>query len=253
MYRTLLLLGGLSVAALGTASAQWDPQATASLGQMMGPLNLSIGNMSLSRNSLAQSGRQPSPPAGQGGLGRNARLSTPHSLTFVPNAQVRAELRQKVMGNMLAHTAPEKRVDVGRVLARVNPPAEIGKVIAQNGYSPTNLADVMAMWWIASWQIVHNQSDDPPPQVIRAVVNQSGRGLLSTAGFVGLPGAEKQRMAEVMLYQLYFSAGEFKVAQKHMTNTPPEAVQTQVAKQFQQLAGIDLNALTLTPQGFARK
>jgi hypothetical protein len=71
--RTALLIVLLSLVGLKVpAQAQWNPAATASMGQMMGGTNLMVGNLSLGRAALQRQSRQSAGHRPTGGITFNA-------------------------------------------------------------------------------------------------------------------------------------------------------------------------------------
>jgi hypothetical protein len=130
--------------------------------------------------------------------------------------------------------------------------AEVGKAIAPSGLKTNDAADAMALWWVVAWNAAHGRTDTPPPATFAAVKAQVKRAFAATPAFAATTDAQKQEMAEAMLVQglLLDAASEQAVKQGG-------AVAAQVAdaalKGAKASYGFDLNAMTLTPQGFTTK
>jgi hypothetical protein len=175
--------------------AQWNPAATGSLGAGMASINLATGNLNLGRISLAERDR-----------GSTDSRSTRHNvsgLMFTSSPVVSARLRQTIERNVLAHVQPEKQAEVRQVWSHFQPVAGFNSVIAKHGYSPNNMADVMTMYWIFCWQVVHGPSDQSPA-TIRAIDRQLQRSLLASRALARLGNNEKQQLAEIMAYEAVF-------------------------------------------------
>jgi hypothetical protein len=225
--------------------AQWDPGATASLGAGMGPINLMTGNLNLGRISLAE---RSAAANGTGTANRPASSGNASGvLLFTSSPVVSADIRQKMIQSTVAHAAPEKRTQLQSAWAHIDPVAGVGKVLVQHGYSANNLADVMAMYWIICWQLVHG-TPDPAPATIQAVDGQLRHSLLSNPSFAKLSNESKQRLAEVLAYQTYFG-----IVASRADAANREQVKASLTSQFQQIAGLDLNRLDLKPSGFVEK
>ena len=104
-----------------------------------------------------------------------------------------------VAGAAAKATNPEVR----QVWSHFQPVAGFNSVVAKNGYSPNNMADVMTMYWIFCWQVVHGPSDQPSA-TIRAVDRQLQRSLAASTALVRLRNDQKQQLAEIMAYEAVF-------------------------------------------------
>jgi hypothetical protein len=234
--------------------AQWSPSATAELGQGMGPINLAIGNLSLSNQSLAQQNRNSSSsgvgnrnPYSHGATRQNMR-----QLMFAPSSVVSDKMRQLIDGKLLAAIPPEKRPQAQQALSRFQPVAILNGIISKYGYSPYNLADVTTVYWVLCWQLV-NGGPAPSDATIHGVDNQL-RQMLGTSGPVtNLSNEQKQRLAELMAYEAILG---LVTAKSPETSSNPVALATlrsNIASQFQQISGLDIHRINLTPSGFTMK
>lgn len=215
-------------------------------------MNLAMGNLNLGRISLAE--RSQNQSQGQShsrgpvqSTGRGAS-----GLMFTSSPVVSAKLRETIEQKILAQAQPERRAEIQQTWLHFQPVAGFNNVLMQHGYSPNNLADVSAAYWILCWQVVHG-TPDPPAATIRAVDEQLRRSLLTNEVLARLRNDEKQQLAELMAYEavLGISATRGPEARSHATVL--ESVRANVATQFQQLAGLDLHRLELTPSGFVEK
>jgi hypothetical protein len=146
----------------------------------------------------------------------------------------------------------EAAAQMEQVFNQPNLMGEIGKAIAPSGLKTNDAADAMALWWVVTWNAAHGRTDTPAPATFAAVKAQVKRAFAATPAFAATTDAQKQEMAEAMLVQ-----GIMMDAASEQAIKQGGAIAAQVAdaalKGAKASYGFDLNAMTLTPQGFTTK
>jgi hypothetical protein len=166
------------------------------------------------------------------------------------------ERTKKNLAQFIAKTREAGNADgatqMEQVFSQPNFMSEIAKAIAPSGLKTNDAADAMTLWWIVAWNAANGRTDTPPPATFAAVKAQVKRAFGSTPAFSATTDAEKQELSEAMLIQglLLDAASEQAIKQGG-----PMAAQVADAalKGARESYGFDLNAMTLTPQGFTKK
>jgi hypothetical protein len=137
---------------------------------------------------------------------------------------------------------------LANVFANVDVIGQISSEIARYGLSGTNVADAYAVYWISAWEasrgIVGNQTTREQSLAVR---DQAARAFQSTPAFAKSTNAERQEFAEMLLLQAALissnmeSTSSDKRAQRELSNA---------IRQGATAMGLDLDAMTLTDQGF---
>jgi hypothetical protein len=125
---------------------------------------------------------------------------------------------------------------------------QIGKEIAPHGLKVTNVADAYAIYWINAWEAAHGivGKKEITTRVV-AVRNQALRAFNSTPTFASATNANRQEFAEMLLIQALLISANMESAE----NNEPLQRQLSIAiKQGATAMGLDLDAMTLTDQGF---
>ena len=115
------------------------------------------------------------------------------------------------------------------------------------GLSSFNVADAYALYWTSAWLGTRGRDDNLPSKQMIAVRNQAAQALLSTPEFTSASDQQKQEMAEALMIQAALIDGFINGGKQDaalMSNV--KAVIAQGAKAM----GLDLYAMTLTPNGF---
>ena len=112
-----------------------------------------------------------------------------------------------------------------------------------------DVADAMAEYWVTNWLIAHGRLDAPPGTV--AGVRDQVRGVLArNPSFARLNDAQRQEMAETLIYNTLLQ-GEVagSAIKRHDAALVARAGDAAVAR-FRNEAGIDLRRVELTGRGF---
>jgi hypothetical protein len=137
-------------------------------------------------------------------------------------------------------------------MSRFQPVAILNGIISKYGYSPYNLADVTTVYWVLCWQLVNG---GPPPSdaTIHGVDNQL-RQMLGTSGPVtNFSNEQKQRLAELMAYEAILGLVTAKSPETSSNPVALASLRSNIASQFQQISGLDIHRINLTPSGFTMK
>jgi hypothetical protein len=137
---------------------------------------------------------------------------------------------------------------LANVFANVDVIGQISSEISRYGLSGNNVADAYAVYWISAWEaskgIVGNQTTREQSLAVR---DQAARAFQSTPAFAKSTNAERQEFAEMLLLQAALissnmeSTSSDKRAQRELSNA---------IRQGATAMGLDLDAMTLTDQGF---
>ncbi|MGR4867089.1 DUF6683 family protein [Caulobacter sp. LARHSG274] len=124
---------------------------------------------------------------------------------------------------------------------------KIGAAVAPQGLRIDNLADAYAVYWINAWQATQGRNDTPSRATIAAVRVQAERALAKAPAFASGGDAMKQQLAETLWIQSALIDGSVEQAKGK------PAVMAELGKAVAQGArgmGLELGAMTLTPNGF---
>lgn len=115
------------------------------------------------------------------------------------------------------------------------------------GLTRTNMADAYALWWVVAWKATQGRNEDPPRSQMQAVKRQATDALLAAPDVATMTDAQKQEFAESLLVQAMLIDASVDMAREQPALMAP--LKAAVAKGAK-ASGLDLAAMTLTPQGF---
>ncbi|SNB69642.1 hypothetical protein SAMN07250955_10727 [Arboricoccus pini] len=185
---------------------------------------------------------------------RRATEAAPDStLVFSRQPDVSAAVFNRVVHGA---TDDQARADaIADALRQLDPVRATKDLLARYGLSGDNLADVMAAYWVNSWEVVsEGASTDAVPsgRAMLAVEGSLKQALLENAALPKLSDAQKQAMADSMIYQSVLASA----AAESMGKTPDPARRAAFIDQVNApfaAAGVDLRQLSLTEEGFIRR
>jgi hypothetical protein len=128
-----------------------------------------------------------------------------------------------------------------------DPIAQMGPGLAKYGLTIGDVADAYTVYWVEAWQAVHGTSPHDSREAAQAIKRQAAAALLATPEFAGATDAQKQELADSLLVQAVLIG-----AAKHQAGGDKIKLR-QIADSVRQGAkgmGLDLDAMTLTEQGF---
>ncbi len=242
-----VILGALPLIMAGEAVAQDAFQTIASNYSNMAMNGLVQNQLAITQASIGRSAMK----------GVNQRRSAPvasdqfaSALAFRSSPSVRSR-------NFAAFLERTRRADPAgaanlAALLRTDPIAQMGPALRALGLRTDNVADAYTVWWMNAWQAAHGDLSDASRAKTQAVRAQAAGALASTPELRGASDAAKQEFAEALLIQaaLIGASAETYAKDPAMMRKLGQAV-----RQGARASGLDLDAMTLTEQGFvpARK
>lgn len=163
-----------------------------------------------------------------------------------------ARVKQQYVDFVAGTAGPQAAQQYRDVLARNDPVRNWATLVAEEGLRPDDVADAFASYWLLNWLMANGLSDAPGRP--GPVVAEQVRGVLATTpGFAGLSEAQRQEMAE--LFMLNFLSQQAAYSRAYRTNDAAlkRGLGNAAVTRFRQEMRLDLRALALAAQGFARK
>ena len=140
----------------------------------------------------------------------------------------------------MSSVAPEQNL-------RDDPVGRMAPELAKFGLQIDNIADAYTVYWVQAWEAAHGVSGESTRAQAQAVRAQAVAGLLASGTLTGASAARKQELADALLVHAVL-LGAFQDQNK---DNPVLLRQMAVAvRQGARAAGLDLDAMTLTKQGF---
>ncbi len=242
----------LSLALVGffpfnSANAQYDP--------------VSVGNWQLSSNityvgGLVMQGQQsgsnvvqgkPSPSPTPSINGNIPAKSADVFLTYKPSLSRRAtNISNFISANRRVN--PALGAELERVFAANDVMADLSKGLAVYGLKIDNVADSFTAYWINAWEAAHTVGvSNTNKSIAMRVKSQVEKMMRTSPNFVLATEAQRQEMSETWLIQAALLAPLGKMA----ADDPALAkVITRNVRKSALASGLDLDAMTLTEDGF---
>ena len=178
---------------------------------------------------------------------RGSRPASGGSTRYRPNLAV----RRRTVANWMAKTRaanPQVAANLQRDLRGRDPIAALSANIGRYGLRTDDLADVMAVYLVSSWQGIRGEMNDPPLAPVRAARAQMHRVLLSNRRFSSASNATKQQLADALLLQMVVDDQSLRVAK----GNPALIARTKntIRQNTLSVFKIDLSKMKLTNQGF---
>jgi hypothetical protein len=196
---------------------------------------------------VGQAGRSASVLTNETPAPNRVKKVTPVMVTFPPSLTVRKRNFEQFVAKTRTQS-PETADKMAQLLASTDVIGAIGTAIAPYGLRTNNVADAYVLYWIAAWEASRGiVGSSESRERVQAVKAQAERALLATPEFVNATAAQKQELAEALLIQsalIQDTVNTF--ASDPVMLRKASASVTQGAKAF----GIDLDAMTLTEEGF---
>jgi hypothetical protein len=167
-------------------------------------------------------------------------------LDFQPSLSRRKQNLSRFVENTRANN-PQGAAQMAKLFASTDVIEQLGKSMAPYGLRTNNVADVYAVYWASAWLGSRGRNENLPKSQIVAIKNQATGALSSTAQFSSATDAQKQQFAEALLIQavLIDASIDYAKSDPALLNKVKVAI-SQGAKAM----GLDLDRMTLTPQGF---
>jgi hypothetical protein len=168
------------------------------------------------------------------------------NLSYAPSATRR-------QANYSAYAAKSQKVDpaaaakMRALFASTDVISAMQEPLAKVGLRIDNVADTFAIWAMQAWGAANNDWSDSSRAQAQAVKSQIARALASSSDLAVASDARKQELAESFLIQTVMISA----AQEDAKNNPAMMRQLGAAvRKGAKASGLDLDAMTLTDQGF---
>jgi hypothetical protein len=167
-------------------------------------------------------------------------------LDFQPSLSRRKQNLSRFVENTRANN-PQGAAQMAKLFASTDVIEQLGKSMAPYGLRTNNVADVYAVYWASAWLGSRGRNENLPKSQIVAIKNQATGALSSTAQFSSATDAQKQQFAEALLIQAVLIDASIDYAK----SDPALLSKVKIAiSQGAKAMGLDLDRMTLTPQGF---
>jgi hypothetical protein len=123
----------------------------------------------------------------------------------------------------------------------------IAQALSPYGLRVDNVADAYTVYWMSSWQASVGKTDDFQPNEISKVRAQAQLALLNVPEISNATESDKQAFAEALLVQTALIDGAMEQA---AGNTEQLRAIAFAVRKGASAAGLDLDAMTLTGDGF---
>lgn len=197
-------------------------------------------------------GLAPGPAAGKppplGAIGpAPARSAT----AFRPDPAVSARVRQEMLAAALPTSPNPARLR--EAVASGLPWQEFDRLLAQHGYDPRDLADVVGAFYLIAWEVATGGDATTQPAGIAAVRGQARQMVAGMPAMARLSEAERQAAAETFAFHAMAIAARAHDLQAAGGGLPLVSFRTEVAQAVAQQQGIDLRRFILTASGFQER
>lgn len=169
------------------------------------------------------------------------------SFDFKPSAARRkANIANFIEQNRRSNPAVGAELD--RVFANNDVIAALDQALGNYGLKVTNVADAYSVWWISAWEAANAIGNSKMDRTsVKMVKSQVENTLRSAPGLANATDAQKQEIAEQLLLQaaIFDSLGKVAASDPDKARQISDNVKRTVGQ-----AGLNLNAYTLTQNGF---
>lgn len=145
---------------------------------------------------------------------------------------------------------PQGAAALERLVATNDIIAEIGTVLRPLGLRVDDVADAYTVWWINSWDATQGKVSPPDRGQLQAVRAQAAQAIAATPEFTRADDAAKQEYAEALLVQAALAEG---LVEKYGNDPAMARKIAESARQGARASGLDLDAMTLTKDGFVAR
>ena len=169
------------------------------------------------------------------------------SLRYLPNITS----RQRNLAAFVSKTRkqdPTGAAQMEQLFASTDVIATIGQALAPVGLRVDNVADAYTVYWMSAWQASAGSTVTPSRAQVTKVKQQVTQALLATPEITGASNAQKQEFAEALLVQTALIDASMEQAAGDANQK--RAIASAVRKGASAM-GLDLDAMTLTEDGFA--
>jgi hypothetical protein len=142
---------------------------------------------------------------------------------------------------------PQGAAAMAQLIAKQDIIAEIGGALRPYGLRVDDVADAYTVWWVSSWDAAHGRQSPPDRGQMQAVRAQAAQAIAATPEFARADDAAKQEYAEALLVQTALIDA---IAEKYGKDRAMAPKIAASVRQGARASGLDLDAMTLTRNGF---
>ncbi len=168
------------------------------------------------------------------------------TLEFKPSTKLRQQNISRFLAKLSANN-PSTARQTDRVPSANAVMGQIDKNMAAVGLKSNNVADAYAVYWTNAWLGSRGRNEDLPKAQMIAVRNQAANALLLNPKFKSATNIQKQELAEALILQTVLISAF--VGNAKSDPTLMEKVKFAISQGAKGM-GLDLDRMTLTPQGF---
>lgn len=180
--------------------------------------------------------------------GRTRSSSNEASLTYSSDPAISRRIKNDILARWKRNN-PNQGQALDEAFSRYDFLSEFRKIGGPYGIDAHNLADITTAYWVVSWALIH-KTDIVDTRFVKAAQRQLRAALPSVKGLSKLSSAQKQEMAETMMYQtVLLQANRVRLSQ-HYDQPFWQATAGRARNDLLQ-AGVDLEKVQLGAGGFA--
>lgn len=169
------------------------------------------------------------------------------SLRFTPSAARRKVNYDRFLAARRGQSDAATHRQLAGMLADPQFVPNLERELGRLGLRSDDIGDAYTIWWIQAWLAAQGSNRDATPAEIRAVKAQTARVILATPQIAGSDDATKQEFADSLLVQTVIMGSVISQVQ----GNPDEVRQVgTIARGIARANNVDLDAFTLTDQGF---
>lgn len=177
-----------------TATAQYSPTATASLGAGYGSLSLMIGNLSLSNSNL----RTGHPSANVLSRQSTASALSSMSLFYEPSPQGRKLANAELVAFLTRNATAENKQKFTKAIESGELLNQFDALLVQHQLSDHNLADASTLYLVIAWGVLHDTDAMANTAGIESLRHGIHTLFTQRPEVIGMPDAQKQNLAETL-------------------------------------------------------
>lgn len=170
---------------------------------------------------------------------------------FARDPAITARVRQQSLAAALPNSPNPDALRAAVTSGR--PWDEFDQLLRQHGYDPRDLADVVAAFYLITWEVATGGDALAQRAGIAAVRGQAREMLAGNPAMAQLSEAERQTTAETLAFHAMAIAARHEDLRNAGAGPQVIAYRTEVANAVARWQGIDLRRFALTPSGFQER
>jgi hypothetical protein len=145
-------------------------------------------------------------------------------------------------------TDPDGAAKMEALFASSDVLGQIADAMRSVGLRSDDSSNAYALWWVSAWKASRGDSSTADPATYAAVAEQARRGLANSVAFTEATDAQKQELSEALMVQAALIDG---MMEEYASDPKMMKQVASAVKKGALASGIDLDSMTLTPDGFA--